>query len=245
MDDSEDIFGFNQSEEKIKPVTEIVVSKPEQTIKIDSDSNANALPELVGNDYPPEYIKMSERIKAQYELLPKIDYDAVYKEISELSVKSSPTPTLQVLADELHRIQAAKDRLSEIFIDVIKSYNFKNRAVDILKDSWGKFTSEKNTEGRKGDATFRLSDFMCDFAEIEALSKSCNHVLKNLDSLHDNLSRRITIWQLMLKLRDVGRGALPDFDFDKGESKADLFNVESKESKEGKGGDGEPELRDL
>lgn len=170
---------------------------------------------LLGNDYPPEYIKMAERIRIQYELLPTLDYENIDKEIRELSIKSTPTPTLQVLNDELHKIQAAKDRLSEILMDVIKCYNFKNRAVDILRDAWGRFTAEKNTEGRKGDATFRLSNFMIDFARVEALSKSCNHVLKNLDSLHDNLSRRITVWQLLLKLRDIGRGGLPDYNFDK------------------------------
>ena len=241
--DFDDIMGLdNSSESKIQPtVTNTDTAKPVvPLIKIDSEGDG--LPVLMGSDYPPEYMRIVDRVKIQYDRLPKINYDAIYKEISELSICSNPTPTLQVLNDELHRVQASKDRLSEILIDVIKTYNFKNRAVDILKDAWGKFTTEKNTEGRKGDATFRLSDFMCDFAQLEALSKACNHVLKNLDSLHDNLSRRITIWQLILKLRDVGRGSLPDFDFSKNESMTDLF---SKEVKEDVGGNGEPTERDF
>ena len=35
---------------------------------------------------------------------------------------------------------------------------------------------------------------------------------KNLEGLQENLSRRITIFQLQLKLHDIGRGALPDLD---------------------------------
>lgn len=207
----------------------------------------DSLPDLVGDNYPEAYVKMVNRIKAQYAFYPKLDYDKIYAEVTELSIKSSPTPTLQVLNDELHRVQSAKDRLSEILIDVIKCYNFKKRAVDILKDSWGKFTDEKNTEGRKGDATFRLSDFLADFAETEALSKTCDHILKNLDSLHDSLSRRITIWQLIIKLRDIGRGGMPDHDYDRstgGDTDINLFkDDENKDNEEG--GNSGPKLKDF
>lgn len=178
------------------------------------EQTTDSPPDLMGTDFPSDYITMVDRIKVQYRLLPSLDYDAIYREVAELSIKSSPTPTMEVLMDELHKVQAAKDRLAEILIDVIKCYNFKKRAVDILKDSWGKFTSEKNTEGRKGDATFRLSHFLTDFSRTEALCKACDHIFKNLDGLQDNLSRRITIWQLLLKVRE-GRMALPDFDFNK------------------------------
>ena len=242
--DLDDILGLNDaSDAKVQPTiaTNVVSKTTEVIVKMDEDDEV--YPILMGSDYPPDYLRIVDRIRIQYDRLPKIDYDAIYKEISELSLSSSPTPTLQVLNDELHRVQSAKDRLSEILIDVIKAYNFKNRAVDILKDSWGKFTSEKNTEGRKGDATFRLSDFLSDFAQLEALSKACNHVLKNLDSLHYNLSRRITIWQLLLKLRDVGRGSTPDFDFNKVESKDELFGNDSKEN-DGSDGSG-PQLQNF
>jgi len=247
--DDEEFFGKSS---EVKP-SSVVTSAPASEVSEKSDAKpassqgatadeSGGIPELRGTDFPKEFIDMADRLKATYRLLPKINYDAIYKELGELSVKSSPTPTLQVLNDELHKIQGSKDRLSEILINVIKCYNHKNRVVDILKDSWGKFTTEKNTEGRKGDAVYRLSNFLADFAEIEALSKVCNHVLKNLDSLHDNLSRRITIWQLMLKLRDVGRGALPDTDFHRPESMTDIFNVDKEDDKDE---DGNPKLRDF
>jgi hypothetical protein len=203
------------------------------------------IPSLRGEGYPTDYIGMVERVKWQYKMLPKLDYDAIYQEMAELSIKACPTPTLQVLCDEIQKVQGAKDRLSEIFIDVVKCHNFKKRAVDILQDAWGKFTTEKNSDGRKGDSAFRLSNFILDFATTEALLKACTHVLKNLDSLHDSLSRRITIYQLTIKLRDIGRSALPDFDFDRPSDKPnedinDLFgdNGEPIEKKKGT-----PELR--
>jgi len=245
--DGEDFFEDTSSQKQTKKeeISSSPSQQPQQPSAVSSVSSVSEptklqnesieeIPILRGEDYPQDYIKMVERIKAQYTLLPSLNYDALYKELAELSIKSAPTPTLQVLNDELHKVQSAKDRLSEILVEVIKCYNFKNRAVDILKDSWGKFTSEKNTESRKGDATFRLSDFIADFAIVEALFKACNHVFKNLDSLHDNLSRRITICQLLLKLRDMGRGALPDFDFDKsGEMKPELFGEDKEIDKGG------------
>lgn len=207
------------------------------------DSGTELIPELMGTDYPEHYLKMVLKIREHYDRLPSLDYDAIYREISDLSVKSCPTPNLAILNDELHRVQAAKDRLSEIFIDVIKCYNYKKRAVDILKDAWGKFTSEKNAEGRKGDASFRLSFFLSDFAKTEALSKVCDHILRNLDSLNDNLSRRITIWQLMAKLQDIGRGALPSLDFDRTTSDIASNLFEDKEDKDSEEGGGEIQLK--
>jgi hypothetical protein len=67
-------------------------------------------------------------------LLPKLNYDILYSELAQLSIKSCPTPTLQVLNLELEKVQGAKDRLSEIFIDVIKNHTFKNHSKFVHKN---------------------------------------------------------------------------------------------------------------
>jgi len=225
-----------QEEKEEKVVSEAIEAIPQA-------ETTDSSPDLMGTDFPAEYIKMVDMAKAQYRLLPSLNYDAIYREIAELSVKSSPTPTLEVLNDELYKVQAAKDRLAEILIDVIKCYNWKKRIVDVLKDAWGKFTLEKNTEGRKGDATFRLSHFLTDFARTEALTKTCDHIFKNLDALQDNLSRRITIWQLILKVRE-GRMSLPDYDFgkDADSAKTDGLFDDKNEKEDEEGG---VQLRDF
>jgi len=219
-------------------------SKQPETLETTiSNDLTDEIPTLNGDGFPIEYVKMVDRIRSHYKLIPKLDYDKIDKEISELSVKSCPTPTLQVLSDEIQKVQGAKDRLSEIFVDVIKVYNYKKRAVDILHDSWGKFTSEKNAEGRKGDAAFRLSNFELDLAKTEAVLKSITHIFRNLDSQHDGLSRRITICQLTMKLHDFGRSALPDYDFDKTTStEKQSLDIFSKDESTNKEGGREPEL---
>jgi hypothetical protein len=214
----DDFFQEVSNKNDGKIVSEVIVANPKA---ISQDQKIEDIPSLRGEGYPSDYTAMVDRIQWQYKMLPLLNFDAIYSEIADLSVKACPTPTLQVLNDEIQKVQGAKDRLSEIFIDILKSYNFKKRAVDILQDAWGKFTAEKNADGRKGDAAFRLSNFMLDFASTEGLLKACMHVLKNLDSLHDSLSRRITIYQLTMKLHDVGRTALPDYDFDRVVDKPD------------------------
>lgn len=201
----------------------IVKTVQEEVIEIkDSNSMSSSMvsqkeyPMLVGTEnISQDYKNLSDRLLAQYRMLPYLEYNEIYSEMAELSIKSCPTPTLSVLNLELEKVQASKDRLSEIFVNVLKNYTFKKRAVDILRDSWGKFSNEKSADRRKGEAAFIVSDFESDFALTEALLKASTHILKNLDSLHDNLSRRITIIQLQLKMHDVGRGSLPDFSFDK------------------------------
>lgn len=174
----------------------------------------DGIPVLRGSGYPEDFISMTERIQRMYRMFPILNYDELYKELRDLSVQSAPTPTLQVLNDEIQKVQAAKDRLSEIYMEVVKHYHFKSNAIKILQESWGKFTSEKNAEGRKGDAAFRLSNFSLDFAQVESMYRACMNILRNLDSAHDTLSRRITVIQLTMKLHDVGRGgSLPDYDF--------------------------------
>lgn len=224
---SEDVFDFDIGENatvpKSNPVSDANTATQETSnvIQTEIPTYDDIIPNIVGKDISEDYFEVVRRIRNQYRLLPILDYDKIYRELAELSVKSNPSPTLQVLNDEIQKVQSAKDRLSEILINVIKIYNFKKRAVDILIDSWGKFTSEKNAEGRKGDAAWRLSHFSIDFSLVEALLKACTHVLKNLDSIHDSLSRRITIIQITVKLQDIGRGALPDFDFGKSSSGLD------------------------
>ena len=228
------------SEDSLQKSDEVKSSNKEEGLPSPGD-----FPTLRGEGFPPEYLGMVARIRSQYDALPALDYDAIYKEMADLSVKSCPTPTLQVLNDEIQKVQAAKDRLSEIFVDVLKCHTLKKRVVDILGDAWGKFTVEKNADGRKGDAAFRLSNFMVDYATTEALLKASTHILRNLDSLHDSLSRRITIIQLTMKLHDVGRGALPDFDFDRSppDDNSELFGSDNHLSSE-KGSDS-PQLEDF
>jgi hypothetical protein len=195
----------------------------EQLINTDEGRDISGIPVLIGGNVHPDYKQVVDRIVFSYKKLPEIDYDKTYEELSQLNVKSQPTPTLQAINQQLQRVQGYKDRLSEIYKDVTRSYLFKKRAVNILSDALGRFSDAKSADKRKSDCVFMLSDFHRDLAEIEALSGTCDHILKNLDSFNNNLSRQITLIQSQLKIMDIGKGTLPDMDFSA--SSTDLYGT--------------------
>ena len=197
------------------PSTIVPVITPQSgEINLDFD-RTNIAPTLIGDGVSQQFETLVNRVKEQYPLLPSLVYSEVYTELSELTVPACPTPTLQVINQELQKSQAAKDRVTELYIQVTQCWILKDRLVDILREAGQKFSEEKSADKRKGENSYRLANFEIDLAKTEALEKACKYVMMNLVSLQDTLSRRITNVQLQIKLMDIGRTVLPDFDFSK------------------------------
>jgi len=171
------------------------------------------VPRLIGESFPDEFLQAYRKTAHCYNELPILDEDDIYAELANLTIKSNPTKTIEVVNQELQRVQGAKERLSEIMVDILRAYHVKKRLVDILTNAWMKNSGESSSDKRKGDASLKLAEFEIDFARTESLMRAANYIANNLDSLQDNLSRRITIFQLQLKLNDIGRGGLPSYDF--------------------------------
>ena len=118
MSDIDDIMAgdddfFEEASDKNPNKGEDVKSEPEvipEPIPEPQSEEPEDIPSLRGEGFPADYIGMVERVKWQYKMLPKLDYEAIYQEMAELSVKACPTPTLQVLNDEIQKVQGAKDR---------------------------------------------------------------------------------------------------------------------------------------
>ncbi len=191
-------------------VVDVVEENILSTVNIASD-----LPKLIGDNYPVEYQLIVKRLLDLYSDLPRLNYNELHSEVEKLNADSTPTPTLPLINLKLQSIQAHKDRLAEIYQKVVRCYTFKKRVVNILSEAWGKFADGSSADKRKADCAFRLSDFYIDLAQIESLHFACEHALRNLDSASNAISRQITIIQSELKIFDIGRGALPDFDFNK------------------------------
>jgi len=198
--------------EEVSKPTPVSDPAPESSsVPVEQDDD---IPALVGQDYPIEFKTLVERVQYQYKCLPILNYPEIYEELSDLAIKSHPSPTLQIINDEIQKVQAAKERLSEIYRDVERNFFLKKRSIDILESAWAKYTSEKSADKRKGDAVMRVSNFVTDFALTECCYRVCQHIIKNLDSCHESLSRQITVNQLLLKMNDYGRGGLPDYDYE-------------------------------
>jgi hypothetical protein len=236
MDDN-DIENLLNSDDDISPVVELESRQAEEICGVMGDVKPlpqilDDLPELMGEDYTSNFLRMSNRILAQYKVLPKLNHEAIYEELAILTVKSIPTPTLQQINRELQKVQAVKERLSEIIAQIIPSHTIKKRSVDILKDSWIRFSQEKSADKRKADSVYRMSAFEGDYLAVDALLRTAMHIAKNLDSLQDILSRRITIMSLQLKMADLGRHSFPDHDFGKESLESNEFDALSNPSGE-------------
>lgn len=183
--------------------------------------NPEELPELLPMEgVPAEYIEMTKRILKQYAKLPVIDYKHFYAELTKLIVPSGPTPTMDVFNAEYHAVQAACERISEMFNIVLENYTFKKWALGQLQDAWGQFSQGKSAEKRKGEAAFLTTEFGMDFSRCDNLFKTIGSHIKMLEKHHASLVERVKVIQVQLKVGDVGRGNMPDMNFDKHGSEA-------------------------
>jgi len=175
----------------------------------------NDLPTIIyGTPIPEEYQTILDSAAYGYSMLPKLEYNKLYHELNnELTLGNEETPDPQSINRQLDKIQAAKSRLSELQSQVIQCYNFKKRVVDMLEVAWNKHSSAKSADNRKSDAANLIANFTMDLAYVESLWKVTDIKLKNLDSLHDTVSRKITTMQVELKYFDISRGMSPDFSF--------------------------------
>ncbi len=159
-----------------------------------------------------EYDRLIARATQMLSDLKDIDYAALKGELRQLNFSMSENPSLQQLNMEIQKIQASKDRITEIMMDATNDFIMKQRICDVLVEGWQKFAQESSADKRKADATVRFSQFIMMASEAEAFYKVVSHVMKNLDYKHESASRRVTCFNLSLKLRDIARGT-PDQDF--------------------------------
>jgi len=199
--------------QEFPPVPENDISEQEQDNGGEEFVDLARLPRILGSDIPDAFRIAYDRALACYQELPLLDEAELYAELSDLTIHSKPTKSVELINQELQRVQAASERLSEIVVNVTRCYTIKKRMVDILSAAWTKFSKEKAKEQREGDAHLRLIEFETDLVKTEALKQATDHIVKNLQSLQSNLSRRITVFQLQLNLQNLGRGALPEYDF--------------------------------
>jgi len=173
----------------------------------------SGLPQLIGKDYPKEFLSVVDRVHSIYRMFPDLDHESIYQELVTLSVEAKPTPTPQLIDAQLHKVQAVKERLSEIMVKVGRVHSFKKRQVEILKESWIHFSTEKSADKRKADAVYRISEFESDFLLIDSIHRTSTSILNNLCSVQEILSRRITIQSLEIKMHEAGRHSFPDYEF--------------------------------
>jgi len=159
-------------------------------------SDGPYIPEIQEANTIDDFKKIVELGRASIRKLRNIDYDALYKELTELRAPTSEGSTLQQLNMDLQVVQAAKDRLAEVATEIMRHALTYRRIADLLTDGWVRFSDAKSEASRKGEATLMMVNFEMAASEAETLHKSVMGVLRNLDSKHESLSRQITCFYL-------------------------------------------------
>ena len=174
---------------------------------------AQNLPDLEKVEIPDDFRRIAERVKNLVSALKGLDYDLLHKELRDLNIPSSSNPTLQKINEEIQRIQVARDRVSEIYMDASRNYLIRKRACDLLTEGWYRFSAQASSDKRKAEALLIMSQYIESSIESESLFKAAQQVMKNLDDKHESASRQVTVFQLLLKMRDFGRGTPDSFHF--------------------------------
>ena len=167
------------------------------------------VPQLHSADTPDDFNSAVVSAQEIISKLDPLDYEGLHKEMSALNVPTTDNPSLQKLQEDIQRVQAAKDRMATIIISADAEFRTRNRCSDLLKESWMKFSSESAADKRKADATLRMSQFIQSAGQAEVLYKTAQRVMENLNDKQWSISRQVTIFQELIKLRDINRG-LPE-----------------------------------
>lgn len=237
-EDLEDIFGDDSSykNEDVFDGPSSKFSKSSSKTK-DSDklefSKLNPyIPSLLdGRNYPEEFIKIVQKCNSSLSKYPVVDYEEISEELSTLSIRSSKTPTLDIISEEISRAQAIQDRLTEIYVQIVPICSVKKRYLELLKLAWMNYAKGGSKDKREGDASSILIEYEVDYAETDSLRSALLQVIKNVESILHSYSRRITVFQIQSKNGDFGgRSNMPEINFEKDFKDEDLersLNLES------------------
>lgn len=151
-------------------------------------------------EVPEDFKKILDKANSMIGRLKRMDRKEIYEEIRVLNVHVSENPSLQQINVEISKVQAAKDRLSEILVNAHSNFIISKRIFELLTGGWTVFSDKNSAEKRKGEAELKMYQFAEFMSESEAIYKATSHILKNLDSKQETLSRQVTVFALLLKL---------------------------------------------
>ncbi len=140
--------------------------------------------------------------------VPKINKTALRREMENMNVKLSGNPTTKDLNEGLALAQSYKDRLAEIYTVALREFKTLERCVDMLCNAFiATEANGKNSEARQGQAGMRYVAIIWQLQSAENFLKEVEHVLNNIKSAHESVSRQVSIAQIQLQLGEIRRGA--------------------------------------
>ena len=142
--------------------------------------------------------------------IPRMNRNTLRREMEEMKVKLSENPTTKDLNEGLSLSQAYKDRLAEIYNMALREFKTRERCVDMLFDAFNHLEAKgKSADIRRGEATIKYPMLLIHLEAAETFLKEVEHVLNNIKSAHEAISRQVSIAQIQLQLGEIRRGIMP------------------------------------
>ena len=156
--------------------------------------------------------------------LPVLDRNKLREEMQNMIVNIPEAPTTFDINQGLALSQAYRDRLTEIYIDIMKEVKIRKRCLEMLFDANNLISKASSADKRKGEATLKYPMQILQFESADAFLKEVEQILNNMKSTFDTFSRAGSILALQVQLGEYkGNG---NKNFDNFESEAEEIEKE-------------------
>lgn len=143
--------------------------------------------------------------------LPKLNRRKLRAEIETFQVALSQTPTTHDINEGLALAQGYKDRLSEIYMMALREQKTRSRCVDLLFDANNVISKGKSADVRRGEATMKYPMHLIQLEGAETFLKEVEHILQNVKSAHEAISRQASVMQIQLQLGEVRKAPTKEY----------------------------------
>ena len=143
--------------------------------------------------------------------LPKLDIDKFRDEMFDMHVDVYENPTTFQITESMAKVQAYKDRLSEIVNLVEHEYITRKRVNEILFDANQAVSKQSSADKRKGEATLRFPILLLKFSAIESFRSEVTNKVNNMRSIGETISRQASIMQMQITLGEYRKKNPEDF----------------------------------
>lgn len=132
--------------------------------------------------------------------LPILDRNKLREEIQNMIVNIPETPTTFDINQGLALSQAYRDRLTEIYVDIMKEVKIRKRCLEMLFDANNLISKASSADKRKGEATLKYPMQILQLESADAFLKEVEQILNNMKSTFDTFSRAGSILALQVQL---------------------------------------------
>lgn len=176
-------------------------------IQREPDKNTEEVLEELGDTGSLSSMKDLEKMIDQIiATLPRLDRYKLRKEMENMVVSLRQNPGTKDLTEGLAFAQGYKSRLAEIYNMALREYRLRNRCMDMLINAFIATEAKgKSADARQGEATMKYPMLLIHLEGSETFLKEVEHVLQNIKSAMDAISRQVSVMQIEVSIGEIRR----------------------------------------